>query len=299
MGESEPEAIWTAIQEFIPALQRHDPTLRRWLVPQSDAALLLDLYGEEGLLTLLKDYRAKERFILLRTAALPREEGHVRLAEIAWADPGKAPPTQQDRVTLRLRKVRRRWLVEDLWPAALDAPPTVDQARADWAEQEEHADPAAIFLAGAATTPLEGCGELDDVETLFVLGMDARGYSPREVIRAVRLWRDFRECRPSYRQPAAFAAAVEYIFSLLGLYGDTSRQRIAAEYGVKPGSLGQRFAQVRDCLGLVFFDQRYSAFGPAPREVQEHWQTSTGLPFPPPLRGRLDGFPAPPALRLP
>lgn len=291
MEESESEAIWTVIREFVPALQRHDPTIRRWVVPQSDAELLLDLYGEESLLTLLKEYRAKERFILLRTAAPPREKASVRLVEIAWVDRGKTRPSQEDRVTLQLRKVRRRWLVEDLWPAPLDAPLTVDQARVEWAEHEEYADPAALFLAGASMTPPDGCGELDDVETLFVLGMDAHGYSPREVIRAVRLWRDFcRQGRPSYRRPAAFAAAVEYIFSLLGLYGDTSQQRIAADYEVKPSSLGQRFAQIRDRLGLVFFDPRYSVFGPAPREVQEHWQTTTGLPFPPPLRGRLDDY---------
>jgi hypothetical protein len=288
MPESEAEAIWTTIQEFIPALQRRDPTIRRWIVPQSDAELLLDIYGEEGLLTLLKEYLARERFVLLRIAPVPEESGPVRRAEIAWVHPQKSPPAREDRVTLQMRNFRRRWRVEDVWPAPLDAPLAVDRAREEWSQREEHADPAAIFLAGAVTTPPEGCGELDDVETLCVLSMDAHGYSPREVIRAVRMWRDFcGQARPAYRRPAAYAAAVEYAFSLLGLYEGDTQERIAAYYGIAPTSLGSRFARLRQGLGLTYFDPRYFVFGPAPEEAQRRCRAA-GLPWPPPLRGRLD-----------
>jgi len=284
----ESEAIWTTIQEFVPALQRRDPTIRRWLLPQSDAGLLLDIYGEEGLLTLLKEYLGRERFVLLRIASLPPKGHPTRLVEIAWVNPQKSPPAREDRVTLQVRKVRRKWLVEDVWPAPLDAPLTVDRAREDWARCEEHADPAAIFLSGAAVTPPEGCGELDDVETLFVLSMDAHGYSPREVVRAVRMWRDFcSQARPAYRRPAAYAAAVEYAFSLLGFYRGDSQERIAAYYGIPPTSLGSRFAALRRGLELTYFDPRYFVFGLPPGEAQERCRAA-GLPWPPPLRGRLD-----------
>lgn len=289
MPESEAEAIWSTVQEFVRAMQRRDPTVRRWLAPQSEAELLLDIYGEESMLTLLKDYLEKETFIFLRTAPLPKDRGPARLAEIAWIDPGASPPTRQDRVTLQLRQVRRRWLVEDLWPAPLDAPMTVDQARAAWFEHEDRAEPAAIFLAGAAMTPPEGCGELDDVETLFVLGMDAHGFSPREVVRAVRLWRDLcRAGRPLYRRPAILAAAVEYTFSLLGAYMGNSLRRTAAYYGVQPNSLGRRFAMIRDRLNLVCFDPRYSAFEP-PAELWQRWRDQ-GLAGAPPLGPLLDKF---------
>ncbi len=283
MPESEPEALWRTIQEFVRALQRRDPTVRRWLAPHSEAELLLDIYGEEALLILLKDYLDKESFIFLRTAALPKDGGPARLAEIAWVDPGASPPTRQDRVTLQLRQVRRRWLVEDLWPAPLDAPLTVDQARAAWTEHEDRAEPAAIFLAGASTIPPEGCGELDDVETLLVLGMDAHGFSPREVVRAVRLWRDLcRDGRPAYRRPAILAAAVEHAFCLLGSYYGASLRRTAAYYGVRPGGVGRHLAQIRERLGLVCFDPRYSAFEP-PAELLQRWRDQ-GLGGAPPLR---------------
>jgi len=284
MVESEAEAIWSAIREFILGLQRHDPTIRRWIAAQSNADLLLDIYGEEGLLTLLKEYREQEDMILLRIAAVPQEKGPVRQAEIAWVAGKRSPPRREDRVSLQLRKVRRRWQVEDIWPTPLDAALTIDQARALVARQEEHADPAAVFLAGAMATPPEGCGALDDVETLFVLGMASRGYSPREVVRAVRLWRDFGQATPpSYRRPAPLAAAVEYAFSLLGLYGECSQRQIAAAYGVPVGSVGRCFAQLRGSLGLVFGDPRYSAWGPAPASSPEHGPGSGS-----PLRGKPD-----------
>jgi hypothetical protein len=288
MAESDAEVIWSALQEFIPALQRRDPTVRRWIAPQSEAELLLDIYGEDGLLLLLKDYLERERFILLRIDRAPEQKATVRRVEIAWTSPQKTPPAPSDRVSLQVRKVRRKWLVEDVWPTPLDAPLTVDQARQAWALHEDHADPAAIFIAGATMTPPEGCGELDDVETLFVLGMDARGYSPREVVRAVRMWRDFCHLeRSAYRRPAAYAAAVEYAFSLLGLYQNDSQERIAAFYDVPATSLRRRFARLRQGLALTYFDPRYSCFGPAPDEFQARCRAA-GLPWPPPLRGRLD-----------
>jgi hypothetical protein len=287
MPESEAEAIWATIQELIPALQRRDPTSRRWIVPRSEAELLLDVYGEEGLLILLKEYLARERFVLLRIAPAPQESGPVRQVEIAWVNPQKSPPAREDRISLRVRQVRK-WRVEDVWPAPLDAPLTVDRARLEWARREERADPAAIFLAGAWATPPEGCGELDDVETLFVLSMDAHGYSPREVVRAVQLWRDFcGKAQPAYRRPAAYAAAVEYAFSLLGLYRGDSQERIASYYNIPPTSLGSRFARLRKALGLTYFDPRYSVFGPAPEEAQGRCRAA-GLPWLLPLRGRLD-----------
>ncbi len=283
MAESEIEAIWNTVQEFIYALQRRDPTVQRWLYPEGEARILLDLYGEEALLTLLKDYLERDRFILLRSGPVPEGKG-LRLLEIGWVEGEEGRPKAEERVTLLLRRVRRRWQVEDIWPSPLDALLTVSRARE--LSQEERADPAVLFLAGASTVSLEGCGELDDVETLFVLGMEREGFSPREIVRAVRLWRDFvRSGRPAYRKPALYAAAVHYALSLLGHYGDT-RQSIAAYYGVSARSLGARFVEMEKRLGLVHFDPRYSAFF-APETWKERWQAA-GRPWPIPLSKPLD-----------
>ncbi len=285
MAESEIEAIWDTVQEFVRALQRQDPTVQRWLYPQSEAHILLDLYGEEALLTLLKDYLERDRFIPLRSSPVPGQKGPLRLLEIGWVKGEGGRPGAEERVTLRLRRVRRRWQVEDIWPSPLDALLTVEQAR-ELLNREERADPAVLFIAGTSRVALEGCGELDDVEMLFVLGMDQEGFSPREIVRAVRLWRDFiRLGRPAYRKPALYAAAVHYALSLLGHYGDT-RRSIADYYGVSARGLGMRFAEMEKRLGLVHFDPRYSVFSP-PEAWKESWQAA-GRPWPVPLGKPLD-----------
>ncbi|MGB9723457.1 MAG: hypothetical protein ACP5OO_10165 [Chloroflexia bacterium] len=283
-AESEIEAIWNTVQEFVHALERRDPTVRRWMVPGGEADLLLDLYGEQALLTLLKSYLDRERFILLRSGTVPEEKA-LRWVEIGWVQGEGGRPAADERVTLQLRRVRRRWQVEDIWPSPLDMLLTVSRAR-ELAEQEERVDPAVLFLAGLSTVSLEGCGELDDVETLFVLGMYQEGFSPREIVRAVRLWRDFiRLGRPAYRKPALYAATIHYAFSRLGHYGDT-RRSIAAYYGVNDRGLGIRFAQIEQCLHLTHFDPRYSAFAP-PEGWKERWEAS-GRPWPIPLGQALD-----------
>ena len=283
MPESEIEALWGVVQEFVRALQRRDPTVRRWIAPESDAAFLLDLYGEEALLTLLKDYLEKERFILTRAGPPPGERGPVRLVEVAWMGAEKAPPTAEDRVTLRLRRIGRRWLVEDISPAGSDRPLTVERAREIYAAQEERAGPAVMFLAGTLALPQNGCGALGDVETLLTIGMGGQPFSPREIVRALRLWRDFvRLGPPARRRPAPYAAAVHYALNLLGQHGDT-QQRIADSYGVSPRGLRACFAELCRRLRLTAFDPRYSVLEELPKEREQ--QLAQG-PAGRPLLGR-------------
>lgn len=275
--------VWTTVQELILGLQRRDPTVRRWLVPGSDAALLFDLYGELALLILLKDYLDKDRFALIRLGHAPEQRTKVQLAELAWLDEEGTDPTEDDLVTVQLRMYHRKWRVEDVWPSPLNAPLTVEQAREIAERQGEDAPPAILFTAGMLELPLEGYREMDDVEAFFVLGMDAHGYSPREVVRAVRLWQHFcQKARPSYRKPATFAAAVEYAFNLLGFYKDT-QETIADYYGVSTSSLSANFAQIRDQLRLTAFDPRYSVFQ-APLDRLDDYFEALGLPPPPQLK---------------
>ncbi len=292
MAEQDIGAIWQAAQEFILATQRGDPTLRSWLLPGGDAALLLDIYGEAALLTLMREYREKEHVVLVRGSAGPGK-GAVHRVEVAWTEGKKQPFTAEDVFTLQLRRVRRKWLVEDLWPGRMEKCPSLDMARAAAAELGERTEPALLFLAGALPLPEEGTGELDDVEMLFVAGMDAHSFSPLEVMRAVRMWRNYREqAQPVYRQPALYAAAIEYLICLLGFYSDTLKS-IAEYYGVPARSIRERADAIRDCLQVVYFDPRYSALeGTA--ALKEDW-TARGLPWPTPLDQRLgeDGSPQP------
>ncbi len=291
MTDQDIGAIWQAAQEFVLATRRGDPTLRNWLLPAGDATLLLDIYGEAALLTLMREYREKDQIVLVRGSAGPGKTVHR--IEAAWTQGPKQPFTAEDIFTLQLRRVRRKWLVEDLWPGRMEKRPNLDQVRTVVAEMGERTEPALLFLAGALPLPQEGTGELDDVEMLFVAGMDAHSFSPLEVIRAVRMWRDYREqAQPAYRQPALYAAAVEYLICLLGFYEDTLKS-IAEYYGVPARSIRERADAIRDCLQVVYFDPRYSAVEGTPA-LKEAW-TARGLPWPTPLDQRLgeDGSPQP------
>lgn len=258
MDEQEVRAIWTVLCEFIQALQQNTPHLGRWLVPRSNAAMFLDLYGKAVLSLLLKDDPQRNHFSLVQIECLPQAPGQVCLAEVAWIDPPSMAYADKDLVTLRLRTYRRRWRVEDLWPFPLDDRLSLEEIREIADREGKRAPTVILWMAGALALPMEGQAELDKVEALFVVGMDSRGFSPWEVLQAVRLWRDFRrKADPSYRKPAIFAAAVEYAFSLLGRYEDSSSE-LAACYGVSPNSMTKRFCEIRDRLRLIDFDPRYS-----------------------------------------
>ena len=60
-----------------------------------------------------------------------------------------------------------------------------------------------------------GCEPLDDVEELFLSGLEESEFGVPEIVRAVRMWREFRErAHPTYRRPEVYAAAVEYVMVL-------------------------------------------------------------------------------------
>ncbi|MBN1483244.1 MAG: hypothetical protein JXA37_00855 [Chloroflexia bacterium] len=247
--ENDLEQIWRTVQEFVRGLQRQDPTIRRWLAPNSVAELWFDLYGEAALLIQLKDYLGRKRIVLVRETAPPdQERQRGRLIEIAWVDPQGQGYGPEDLVTLHLEHQRSGWRVADLWPGALDARLSLVGVHEAVEERGEKAPLALRWLAGQVDLPLEGCGELEDVEALFLLGMYTRGYCPGELVQALGLWRDFRhQVQPGYRKAAILAAAVEQISSQIGEYGD-SLQEIADFYGVAPRSVGARSREIRAWL---------------------------------------------------
>lgn len=257
MDEAEVKAIWTAVREFIQRLQQDDPDLQRWLVPRSNAAMLLEIYGRRALLLLLKDNPQRNRFSLLQIEQ-PATAEKIRLVELAWIPAEMTTYSDADLFTLELRLYYRRWRIKDLWPWPLDDRLTLGEMRSIADREGEAAPPALLWLTGALALPLEGEAELDKVEALFVVGMDSRGFSPREVVQALCLWRDYqRKAKPKYRKPGILAGAVEYTFSLLGRYGDEPAE-IADYYNVSTRSLLQRFTAIRDELRLTVFDPRYS-----------------------------------------
>lgn len=259
MADHDVQEFWQIVEEFILGLQRQDPTIRRWLVPNSQAAMWLDLYGEPALLLLLQQEEEEEKFVLMRAGTPPGKDSHrFRLIEIGWVDSTGRPRHKDPLITLHLRLYRHHWRIEDLWPAPMDQPPSVRKAREIVAVQGEPASLAVRLVAGDIELPLEGCGPLDDVEAIFAVGMNARGYSPLEVINALRLWRDFwRRARPTGRRPTILAAAVEHTLNYLSGYSNTLNET-ASFYGVSASSLRARFREIRDQLKLIPLDPRYT-----------------------------------------
>jgi hypothetical protein len=259
MADQDIHELWQIVQEFILGLERQDPTIRRWLVPNSQAAMWLDLYGEPALLLLLQQEEEGEKFVLVRASPPPgKDSRRFRLIEIGWVDSAGRPRSKNPLVTLHLRLYRHHWRVDDIWPAPMDQPISLHKAREMAEVQGEQASLAIRLVAGHLELPLEGCGTLEDVEAIFVVGMNTRGYSPLEVIRALRLWRSFqRRAHATEHQPTILAAAVEYAINYLGGYPETLDE-IASFYSVSTSSLETCFQEIRDQLNLVPLDPRYT-----------------------------------------
>jgi len=112
-------------------------------------------------------------------------------------------------------------------------------------------------VAGTVQIQRDGPNPSDSVEERFVAGMQEHRFGLSEILTAVRLWRDFRaQAQPTYRNPGGYAAAVEYVICLLGLY-EGSLALAGDFYGVSKSTVSRNYRKIRDRLKLVQFDPRY------------------------------------------
>lgn len=251
---------------FVQAVrERDESSILALLMPDSEADWAYRLYGVGQLVFLLYMHLECDQFVLPRFA---RRGGGEVLVEVGWATgedgDGRAVYDPRRVSTLIMREHEEGWLVADLNPSPLHAPVSVPQAQ-DVLRRvvEEGGGCNALWfplgvLTGAFQLKRLGKEPLDEVETLFVEGMEASQFGVPEVIRAVRLWREFKgQVRPSYRRPQVYAAAVEYIMVLFGFYAD-SQVQIGHRYGVSVSSVSSKWREVEQALGLSQFDRRYS-----------------------------------------
>jgi len=83
-------------------------------------------------------------------------------------------------------------------------------------------------------------------------------YSEQELATALTIWRDFtRKRRINRRAEASWAAGVEYTVYRLTLDRGATQAVIGEKYGVSGGTVGARFAEIRDTLRIKLFDRRY------------------------------------------
>jgi hypothetical protein len=257
------------VERLLGALKDQDEhAIARLLLPDSEADWSFRLFGMGSLIFLLYMHLECDDFVLPRFG---RRGSRELLAEVGWVtgmdDDGKARYDPRRVSTVKMQRHEGDWWVSDINPAPLDRPISVSQAQ-DALErvvrEGRGADPLWFpfgVLTGAFQLKRLGREPLDDVEALFVSGLEESEFGVPEIVRAVRLWREFREtAHPTYRRPEVYAAAVEYIMALFGFYGD-SQASIGRRYGVSPASISSKWHEIESVLGLSQFDGRYSVHG--------------------------------------
>jgi hypothetical protein len=245
--------------------QQEERAVASLLMPDSEADWAFRLFGMGPLIFLLYMHLECDEFVLPRFARRDRREVLVEVGWVTGADQqGRAVYDPRRVATVTLRPHGKSWRVADLNPSQLDRPISVSGAQdllRHVIEEGKAADPLwfpAGVLTGAFQLKRLGKEPLDPVEDAFVRGMEDSSFGVPEVVRAVRMWREFKDkAAPSYDKPGVYAAAVEYIMVLFGFYA-ASQADIAKRYGVSPGSISAKWREVESVVELSQFDSRYS-----------------------------------------
>ncbi|MCB9591505.1 MAG: tetratricopeptide repeat protein [Sandaracinaceae bacterium] len=141
---------------------------------------------------------------------------------------------------------------------ALAAAPRSKEHRAlvDWIERGAPADQPVHPLR--AETRAAGPRVADAVAALLERHLADAGFSEREVASARALWTDYRDERsPRVKKPEVCAAAVHYAIAHVLRARGVTQSALASQYGVTPGSVSSRFADIRTTLALRPGDPRY------------------------------------------
>ncbi|MCL6560343.1 MAG: hypothetical protein K6U74_16425, partial [Firmicutes bacterium] len=102
-------------------------------------------------------------------------------------------------------------------------------------------------------------------------GLQARGYTQKQLKGALRLWFDFcSKERPSIRKTAVWAATVIYAFARLEMEEGIKQQELAGQYGIASSSISSRFRMLCKALELVAYDRRYSSKKPPAAGIKEN-----------------------------
>lgn len=254
------------VRELLRALKDQDErAIAPLLMPDSEADWAFRLFGMGPLIFLLYMHLENDEFVVARFG---RRGSQEVFAEVGWVtgvdDDGRARYDPRRVSTVKMRRHENDWRVNDVNPAPLDKLIYVSRAQEVLRQvvQEGRGREPLWFPLGVLTGAFQlkrlGHEPLDDVERLFVAGMEDSEFGVPEIGRAVRMWREFRQrANPIFRRPGIYAAAVEYIMVLFGFYRD-SQASIAERYGVSPSSVSSRWREIEDILRLSQFDSRYS-----------------------------------------
>ena len=100
----------------------------------------------------------------------------------------------------------------------------------------------------------------DAVATLLERHLEEAGFTEGQVASARALWADYRHERaPRVKKPEVLAAALHLALAFVLGERRVTKASIARRYGVAPGSVSSRYADIRDALLLRPGDPRYGA----------------------------------------
>lgn len=149
-------------------------------------------------------------------------------------------------------------IARELAQAASLAAPTNREhiALLEWIERGAPADTPAHPRRSDARPPTPK----DAVATLLERHLEEAGFTKGQVAGARALWADYRHERaPRVKKPEVLAAALHLALAFVLGEGRVTKASIARRYGVAPGSVSSRYADIRDALLLRPGDPRYGA----------------------------------------
>lgn len=261
------QAIWPVVEQALQATVAADHAqIQAYLQPNSPAAALHDLFGATGMALLLKTSLGREDVALTR--AVGTDDGVF--VEYAWpvVVNGRSQTTAADLVTVQLQAVSNQWHIHNINPASLDTPLTNARARGvlmsnrvlvsgQGLPTEPWLLPVAFF-AGSLQPPLRPQALADDVERLFLPGMQQRGYGAPLLLRGRQLWRDFVAAnQPALSKPAAWATAVEFIMSEQDMR-ELTPAAVGKHYRTTLAKITPRVREIKQVLQIVGQDERYT-----------------------------------------
>lgn len=252
---SVPKEAIDVVWAFFDALSEEDkPSLTAVLEPQSDAALLYELFAEPAL------YAASAA---LRGPCIVRLTRALVLGDSVWLEGEQVTSDTRETigyVVFRVRQHNGGWKISEILPWHLEAVHYLS----------ERPDPQSDLSVGIFLTSyglqISPTANLDDVEQVLIGTMQQEYYPLTSIVRAVKIWRDFREVGElAAHDRSVWAAAVHRAIDKMALIEEPLEQ-VALLYNVPTISLADAYNRIIRHLNITYFDQRYSPI-PDPGEL--------------------------------
>ncbi len=253
---SVPKEAVDTVWAFFDALMEDDASAITFtLEPDGDVALLYELFGEAAL------YVASAA---LRGPCVVRLTRALVLGDSLWLEGEQV--TQDTRKTIghvvfRVRQHNGDWKIAEIMPWHLEAVHYLS----------DRPDPQSDIAVGMFLTSY-GL-QVDGVEQLLVGTMQQEYYPLSSIVRAVRLWRDFRKVGElAAHAETAWAAAVHRTMDKMALI-DEPLEQIALLYNIPLEGVADAYNRMVRQLSITYFDSRYSPI-PDPGELLRQAQAA-------------------------